>query len=155
MIRFQHRFEIEGSPSEVFAALTDLERIPEWQSSVIAVRMQTPGPVRAGTQVMQTIKMAGRRRQGRLSVAAYTQNELVAFAGDVGVADFYCAFELSPRPAGGTILEARTEFRLHGLWRLLRPILGGEVRRETGREIATLKRLVETGTSGLRAATTN
>lgn len=28
MIEFQHRIDIDGTPSEVFALLTDVERIP-------------------------------------------------------------------------------------------------------------------------------
>lgn len=152
MIRFEHRFEIERGPAEVFGVLTDVERIPEWQQSIIAVTKQTPGPVRAGTRVLETLKMAGRRRDGTVDVTAYTPGELVAFSGDVGLADYYCAFELTPRTGGGTVLVARTEFRLHGVWRLLRPVLGSAIRRESGRELATLKRLIEAGTRTIQAA---
>lgn len=154
MIRFQHRLEIDRGPGAVFDALTDVELIPQWQSNVIAVSKQTSGPVRAGTQIRQTVKMAG-RREANLSVAAYMPHELVAFSGDVGVADYYCAFELTPRADGGTTVAARTEFRLHGLWRLLRPILGGEIRREMREELAALKRLLEAEQPDVRPAMAN
>ena len=132
----------------------DVERIPEWQQSVIAVTRQTPGPVRAGTRVLETLKMAGRRRHGTVDVTAYTPGELVAFSGDVGLGDYYCAFELTPRGGGGTVLVGRTEFRLHGWWRLLRPLLGSEIKRETRDELMRLKRIVEAtapGTQPVRA----
>jgi len=151
VIRFEPRFEIDRGPAEVFGVLTDVERIPEWQQSVIAVTKQTPGPVRAGTRVLETLKMAGRRRHGTVDVTAYTPGELVAFSGDVGLGDYYCAFELTPRTGGGTVLVARTEFRLHGLWRLLRPVLGSEIKREGRDELAGLKRLIEAGSGAMQA----
>ena len=147
MIEFQHTVEINSSPAEVFAVLSDVERVTEWQKSVVDSRKTTSGPVRAGTEYQQTWKVIGTRRVTS-RVAAYRQDELIAFAGDAGIADFYCAFELSSTASGGTHLVTRTEFRLHGLWRLAQPLMGGELRRETANEMEALKRLVE----GMRTA---
>lgn len=150
VIHFQQRIEINARPSDVFALLTDLERIPEWQHSVIDVTKRTPGAVRVGTAADQTLKMLGRRRAS-IRVAAYTPVELIAFAGDTGFADYYCAFELTPA-GGGTALVGRTEFRLYGLWKLLRPLLSGELRRETAKELAAFKQLAEAPSPGMQPA---
>lgn len=155
MIQFQHRIEIDASPSEVFALLTEVERIPAWQRSVVAATKRTPGAVRAGTMVDQKLKMMGRTRQASVRVAAYTPAELVAFAGDTGFADYYCAFEFTPTDNDATTLVARTEFRLHGLWKLLQPLMAGEIRRETANELATFKGLVEGGSPAMRPAPAN
>jgi hypothetical protein len=153
MIQLQHRIEIGSTPSDVFALLTDVERIPAWQQSVIEVTKRTPGAVRVGTVVDQTWKMMGKRRAS-VRVAAYMPVDLVAFAGDAGFADYYCAFELSPTDRG-TTLTARTEFRLHGLWKLLQPLLVGEIRRETAKELATFKGLVEARSAAAQPAPAN
>jgi uncharacterized protein YndB with AHSA1/START domain len=153
MIQFQHRIQIDAAPVEVFAMLTDLDRIPEWQRNVIEVTKRTPGAVRAGTMAGETLKMMG-RRQASVRVVAYTPVELVAFAGDAGFVDYYCAFELTPVGAG-TSLVGRTEFKFHGLWKLLQPLLAGSMRRETAKELAALKRLVESGGVAVQAAPAN
>jgi hypothetical protein len=147
MIQFQHRIEIDRSPAEVFALLSDVERLPAWQKSVVAVKPVTAGPVRAGSEFDQTWKLMGRRRRVPTRVAAHKPVELVAFAGDAGFADFYCAFELTPAASGGAILISRNEFRLHGLWKLVQPLLAGETRREFAAEIEAFKRLAEGGSS--------
>jgi uncharacterized protein YndB with AHSA1/START domain len=154
MIEFQHRIDIEGSPSEVFALLADVERISVWQRSVIEVTKRTPGAVRTGTVVEETLRMMGRRRAS-VRVAAYTPVDLIAFAGDAGFVDYYCAFELTPTGSGGTTLIGRTEFRLHGLWKVLQPLMSVAIRRETAKELATFKRLVEAATVAAQPAPAN
>lgn len=145
MIESQHRIEIGRSPAEVFAALSDVERLPEWQASVIGVTRTTPGALQLGSEFTQTWKTMGRRRQVASRVVAYTPDELIAFAGDAGFLDYYCGFELSATASGHTTLVSRAEFRPHGLWRALQPVLRGELERELGSELAAFQRLVEAG----------
>jgi hypothetical protein len=85
----------------------------------------------------------GKTRTAAVRVVVHQPPELIAFAGDAGFADYYCAFELSPTATGGTAVVSRSEFRLHGLWRLGGPVFGGELRRETARELGELKRIAE------------
>lgn len=146
MIEVQHRIEIDSSPPDVFAYLAEVERLPDWQASVIAVRRATPGPLRLGSEFEQTWKAMGRRRRVPSRIAAHKPDELIAIAGDAGFLDYYCGFELTPTASGGTTLASRSEFRLHGLWKLLQPVIGGELRSELVREIAELKRVIEANT---------
>jgi uncharacterized membrane protein len=143
MIEFQHRVEIDQSPRQVFALLVDLERMPEWQSSVVTVRQIDEGPVRANTEFEQTWKFFGRERRVPSRVTAWKEEELLAVSGDAGFADFYCGFELAELPSGGTAVTTRAEFRLHGLWKLAQPLLAGELRREMAGELDVFKALVE------------
>jgi uncharacterized protein YndB with AHSA1/START domain len=145
MIEFQHRIEIDRSPAEVFALLSDVERLPEWQRSVVAVRRITPGLLGAGSEFEQALKAMGRMRHVRTRVVAYRAPELIAFAADAGFADYYCGLELTPVAHGRTSLVSRNEFRLHGLWRIARPMLAAEIRREVVGELGELKRIIEAG----------
>lgn len=143
MIEFQHRIEIDETPRQVFALLVDLERMPEWQSSVVSVSQIDEGPVRANTEFVQSLKFFGRERPVPSRVTAWKKDELFAVSGDAGFADFYCGFELAALSSGGTVLTTRAEFRLHGLWRLTRPLVAGELRREMAGELDAFKALVE------------
>lgn len=153
MIQFQHTTEIDRSPADVFAFLTDVERAPSWQRSVTAVKKTTAGPLRAGSEIDETWKVMGRRRDVSMRVAAFRQDELIAFAGDAGFADYYCAFELIGTAGNQTRVMSRGEFQLHGLWKLVRPMLAREIRRETAGELAELKRLIEARAPAFQAST--
>ena len=55
-------------------------------------------------------------------------------------------FTFAPAGAGST-LTLDGNFRLKGFWKLMTPIAGREIRRESGRELVTLKAILE-GTPG-------
>ena len=61
-----------------------------------------------------------------------------------GPLDYEGSFNLQP-VAGGTRLTLTGSARLKGLWRLLQPLLAGDLRRETHTELETIKRLMEAG----------
>jgi uncharacterized protein YndB with AHSA1/START domain len=151
MFQFEHRVEIASSPADVFALLSDMHRAPEWQSSVESVTGPVHASVRAGSEYVQIWRGPLHRREVSVRVAAYRPSELIAFAGDGGFVDFYCAFELSPAARGCSVV-ARTEFRLHGLWRLLQPIVAAETKRETAKELAALRAVAEAGSAVTGAA---
>ena len=145
MIQFEHTIDIDRSPAEVFEFLVDIDRMPDWQQGVVAIAMTTVGPVRLGTEFDLTMKK-GRHFTANGKVVAYQPNTLVAFSGDAPPANTYCAFELTPTDGGRTRVVARYEFELHGLWRLLRPMVAAGAPRETGGELRVMKRLLEHGT---------
>jgi uncharacterized protein YndB with AHSA1/START domain len=143
MIEFEVRTNIARGPAEVFALLRDVEQAPAWQRNIVAATRLTPGETAVGSEFRETLRMMGRTRYASLRVVACRPPEVIAFAGDAGFADYYCAFELTATPDGGTALVSRTEFKLHGLWRLAAPMLGREIKRETGREMLALKSILE------------
>ncbi len=152
MIEFQQAIEIDRAPSEVFAFLSDVERAPTWQRNVLTVAKTTAGAVRAGTEFHETVKGPAGRVESTVRVAVHRPDELIALAGAPGFADFYCAFELAPTVGGGTRLVSRTEFRMHGLWKLLQPIIARQMRREVASELAALKRVLESARAAVKAA---
>jgi uncharacterized protein YndB with AHSA1/START domain len=144
MIEVQHRIDIARPVTEVFAMLADLQQLKEWQRAVLEVRRTGDGVLRVGEEFEQTWQIMGRRRHVPSRVAAYRPDELIAFAGDAGFMDYYCGLELMPH-AGQTTLAIRSEFRLHGLWRPLAPMIASEMRKETAKELETFKQIVESG----------
>src|SRR5206468_5629242 len=41
MVRVEHQVTINRPPSEVFAYITDMERIPEWQATALSGRLES------------------------------------------------------------------------------------------------------------------
>jgi uncharacterized membrane protein len=69
VVTLDQSIEIDRPPEEVFAYLTDISRLPEWQSSVSEVTAD--GPVREGSRVVETREFMGRRARSTLEVAEY------------------------------------------------------------------------------------
>lgn len=51
--------EIAAPLDEVWAAVSDIPRQPEWMREMKSVRIRTPGPVRAGTEAEATVRILG------------------------------------------------------------------------------------------------
>src|SRR5438128_214796 len=64
--RFSLSEEIARPPEDVFAYLTDVSKLPEWQSSAISA--ESDGPVREGTRIREQRKFVGRDLRTELEV---------------------------------------------------------------------------------------
>ena len=69
MIEVEHTFEIERPVEEVFAYLTDVARLPEWQSS--AESAELVGELAEGARIMEVRTFMGRRATSTLEVTEY------------------------------------------------------------------------------------
>jgi uncharacterized protein YndB with AHSA1/START domain len=98
-MRYEVTVEIDADPSTVWAALTDVERWPEWTRSVTAVQRLEDGPLGLGSTASV--------QQPRLTKTVYTVTEFEAgrsfawAAGAVGVKTV-AAHYLVPRGEDGT-----------------------------------------------------
>jgi hypothetical protein len=85
--------------------------------------------------------------RGFCTVTELKANEGFAFSmKTTGPIDCDAHFDLQSVP-GGTLLTMIGEARLKGLWLLLWPMLAAGLRRETKKELAALKRLLESEVS--------
>lgn len=142
MARFEHEVVIERSPADVFTYLTDLEKLPEWQSSIVEVRREDEGPLEAGARFTEVRRVAGRSIESTIEVAALepdrefrlrvvegplpgTVRHLVEAAGDA------------------TRLKVVGELTGGGLRSLAGPLLERAAKRETVGDLRRLKEVLE------------
>ena len=69
MIEVEHTFEIGRPVEEVFAYLTDVARLPEWQSSAESAELE--GELAEGARIMEVRTFMGRRATSTLEVTEY------------------------------------------------------------------------------------
>ena len=69
MITVEHTVEIERPITEVFEYLTDVGRLPEWQTSVSEVHVD--GPLEQGARFREVREFMGRRATSTLEVTAF------------------------------------------------------------------------------------
>jgi hypothetical protein len=128
----------------VFAVVTDLDRLREWQPMVVEVDQLDAGPLRAGSRLREVREVRGRRLEQTVEVAAYEPGRhfgLRVLEGPLPV-DGDLHFE----PDGtGTRLRLVAIGRPQGAQRLLAPLLRAGLRREFRKQYAALRDVVEAG----------
>jgi uncharacterized protein YndB with AHSA1/START domain len=60
MARIERSIRIEARPERVFDVLTELERLPDWATTVVENGDLPGGALASGQQFRQTIRIAGR-----------------------------------------------------------------------------------------------
>jgi uncharacterized membrane protein len=69
VIEVEHTVEIDRPVEEVFAYLTDVSRLPEWQSSAESAEIE--GELREGARIREVRTFMGRRAASTLEVIEY------------------------------------------------------------------------------------
>jgi uncharacterized protein YndB with AHSA1/START domain len=145
MIRFQFSLDIDRPPAEVFAYVTDAERLPEWQSSAVEARWQ--GEKARGARIHEVRKFLGRRMDSDLEVTEYEPDRLFALKAVSGPVPFSVHQTLEPRD-GGTRLTFVGEGEPGGFFKLAEPIVGRVAERQFKGDFETMKDILEGGAPG-------
>jgi uncharacterized membrane protein len=143
VIRVGLTVQVDRPVEEVFAYLTDPERLAEWQTNIVSVTKETAGPVGPGTRFREVRRGPfGRRVESVVEVSAYEENrrfDLRIVSGPLPI-DGRNRFA----PAGrGTRLHFVAEGELRGPLRLARPILARLVLRQFQADYARLVEALE------------
>ena len=143
MIHVQRGVHLDPPPDEVFAYLTDVERIPEWQAEagIKRVTRSDTGPMGVGS----TFRME-RHAQGRTAGIDGTMTlwePTHRFGFDtVDDARFVGHFDtqLEPGSGGGTDLTWTVDMQPPGLWRLISPVIRRAIDKAADVDFANLQR---------------
>jgi uncharacterized membrane protein len=142
--RFEQEVTIGRSPADVFAYLSDLDNLPEWQGSVVEVRRDDDGPLRAGGRFTEVRRLAGRRLESTVEVVTLDADRELTLRAIAGPAPGTVRHVLE-EDGDGTRLRIVGELEGGGLRGLAGPLLERAARREVENDLRRLKRLLETG----------
>jgi uncharacterized protein YndB with AHSA1/START domain len=142
-IDFSFDMNIDRSPQEVFSAITDLERLPEWQPAVVAVEKLQDGPLRAGSRLKEIREVRGKRLEQIVEIAALEPARRFDMRIVEGPLPVHGDLTFSPNPEGGTRLHMHAFGHANGALRLLQPLLSIGLKREFQGQYRRLKGLVE------------
>ena len=140
MIRFQFSLDIARPPAEVFAYVTDADRLPEWQSS--AVEAQWQGEKAPGARIREVRKFLGRRMDSELEVTEYEPDRLFGLKTLSGPVPFSVHQTLEPSD-GGTRLTFVGEGEPGGFFKLAEPVVGRVAERQFKNDFETMKDILE------------
>src|SRR5262245_42137242 len=143
MIRYEVALDIDRPVAEVFGFLEDVSRTPRWLARCVELTQTSPGPRAVGATLRYVYREGGRTGEMAGKVTAYERNAKLGFAYSDAMFDVSIGFEV--RPAGaGTRVEHRIAIAPKTLIaRLLSPMIRRQVRKNTDRDTAKLKAVVE------------
>jgi carbon monoxide dehydrogenase subunit G len=115
MPRFTLDLQIARPPEDVFGYLTDVERLPEWQST--ASSSDVDGPVQLGTRIRERRTFIGRDVTTELEVTGYDRPRRFDVTARGGPVPFSISHALEASD-GGTRLRVDVDVKLSGMLRI-------------------------------------
>jgi carbon monoxide dehydrogenase subunit G len=139
---FELTIEIARSPEDVFAYLTDVSNLPEWQTS--ARSAEAHGKVRKGARIHERRTFMGRDVKSEVEVTGYEFPELFDVCSRGGPISYEVRHELK-RVGSATRLHVRADVKVGAMMRIAAqgPLKMAE--REFRSDFERLKQILEAG----------
>jgi uncharacterized protein YndB with AHSA1/START domain len=143
VIRIALTVDVDRPVQEVFAYVTDIERLAEWQPNVVSVTKESEGPIERGTRLREVRRGPFGRNVGAVvEVAAYEPNrrfDLRIVSGPLPIDGNHEFHDGN----GGTRIGFVAEGQPVGMLRLAEPILARVLKRQFSGYYARLKDVLE------------
>jgi uncharacterized protein YndB with AHSA1/START domain len=139
-VRFHVEIDIDRAPEDVFALLTDIGRLPEWQASALSAAAE--GPLGEGTRIREQRRLFGREYSVLHEVAVFDPPHRFEVRSVEGPLPLTVSHMLEPS-GGGTHLEVVAEARPKGMMRLAAGAAAKAAESEFRRDFERLKELLE------------
>ena len=128
---------------EVFAVLTDPNKTPRWSAPAVEEQWITPGPAGIGSRRRAVTQLMGRRSENVAEVTAYEPNRMWEMTSVAGP-PFVVRARFAPVDSG-TRVDWTWSFDFRGPLRLFGPLVAGIFGRQFAKDLARLKRMMESG----------
>ena len=137
----ERRAVIGAPPAEVFAYLSNLDNLSEWQMGVTSARPTSDGEMRVGATALVARDLMGQTIEAPLTVTEYDPPRRLTIGSEVSGVKAQGTLELAPAEDGAaTDLTFAMEIRGSMLTTFMEPMIAGAA----GGDIeASLKRLQE------------
>jgi uncharacterized membrane protein len=139
----QTRIDIDRPAREVFDFVADQTNAPRWQRGLHEVRRITPVPVGVGTEHVFARRFAGINIESQNRYTAYEPGRFVSFEIPSGKITGQASYLVEPTGETSSRLVSEVHFRVSGLAGLATPILARVFERDSKKNVAALKELLE------------
>ncbi|MDQ3104693.1 MAG: SRPBCC family protein [Actinomycetota bacterium] len=143
MIVVESVVDIDRPATEVFSFVADQTNAPRWQHGLHEVRRLTDGPIGVGTEHAFVRRFAGRRIESRNRFIHYEPSCCVQFEIPDGWLTGQASYLVEPTGTGRCRLISSMQFHATGPAALAGPLLAHVLARDSRRDEAALKALLE------------
>jgi uncharacterized membrane protein len=141
----RHSIEINRPAEEVFAYLDQLDRHSEWQSSLVSARVETDGPTRVGTRVLERRKVPGGAREIPYEITEHEPPRKASFRGTAGPVRPFGTVTVDPMGDSGSRLTLELDLEGHGIGKLLAMFARRQAANQVPQDHEKFKELLESG----------
>jgi uncharacterized membrane protein len=134
---------IERPVAEVAAFAGDPGNAPSWYVNIESVRWQTPPPVQVGSRMDFVASFLGRRIEYTYEVTELVPGERLVMRTAQGPFPMQTTYTWEPAD-GGTRMTLRNNGAPSGFARVATPVMALAMRRAMTKDLAALKRRLET-----------
>jgi uncharacterized protein YndB with AHSA1/START domain len=132
MQRVERSTLLGAPPAEVFAYVSDLDNLPEWQTGIVSVRRTSGGELGVGSTARVARELMGQRVEAALQVTAYDPPRHLAIESEVSGVKAVATLDLAPDADGNaTDLAFAIEIRGSMLTAFMEPMIaaaaGGDI----------------------------
>ena len=142
MRSFTYSAIIDRTPAAVFDFMMDFSRASRWRNLVRKIEVLTPGPVRAGSELLVTFDAMGKIVTARSDVWGFEQDRRLGVRNTAN--NVTGVFEYTLEPHGDrTLVRFTCDIHPHGLMWLALPFLFRGNRMRYRDQLPNLKRAIE------------
>jgi uncharacterized membrane protein len=142
VIRFELDVAIERPVAEVFAYITDVSNLPEWQSTAEEARWEDGSNIGLGSRMRERRTFLGRTLETTLEVTAYEQDRRFDLKAVGGPLPLTVQHEFEPAN-GRTRIHVVAEGEAGGFARFAQRMAAKQAERQFKRDFERLKELLE------------
>ncbi|WP_339228412.1 SRPBCC family protein [Oceanobacillus sp. FSL K6-2867] len=148
-IRFQVQRTIHAPKERVYESLIDLDAAREWMQGFEGLERQDDGPVKEGSQWLETRKMFGQKATEHFEVVSLSHPERIVLRcdgtkGTTGKGEFIFTYILSSKNDQLTAVTLDGEInKLTGMAKFFGKIMAGTFKKACAKDLDALKQHIE------------
>jgi uncharacterized protein YndB with AHSA1/START domain len=139
---------INGSRAMVSAYAANPDHVPEWYVNIKAVEWKIAPPVRIGSRIAFVAHFLGRRMAYTYEVTELVPDERLVMRTSEGPFPMETSYTWETTPDGATRMTLRNRGEPTGFSKWLAPFLAGAMRRANRKDLAALKKRLESPVPG-------
>lgn len=127
MITFEQVGKINAPIETVFAYISDISKIPDWRTDVPRVS-NLSSPMTVGSTFQEEVNFMG-KKQLLMKIVEFIPNQKLVIEAQSGMALLPTQSFTFMSKDGGTQIHLRVTMRTSGLFRLMEPMLAGQLKK--------------------------
>jgi uncharacterized protein YndB with AHSA1/START domain len=141
----KHSIEINRPAEEVFAYLDQVDRHNEWQGSLVSATVETDGPTRVGTRVVERRNVPGGTRDMRYEITEHDPPRKASFRGTAGPLRPVGTYTVDPTGESSSRMNLELDLEGHGIGKLFAILARRQAAKQVPVDQEKLKELLESG----------
>jgi uncharacterized protein YndB with AHSA1/START domain len=141
----KHSIEINRPAEEVFAYLLQVDRHNEWQGSLVSTTVETDGPTRVGTRVVERRNIPGGTREISYEITENDPPRKASFRGTAGPVRPVGTYTVDPTGESSSRMNVELDLQGHGSGKLLAFLARRQAAKEVPVDHEKFKKLLESG----------